>query len=81
MCWVYLLECVDTSYYCGATTDLKRRIKQHNTGKGAKYTAGRRPVRLVWCQEYDSYAQALKEEWKIKRLNRKQKESLIKELK
>jgi putative endonuclease len=77
MCWVYLLECNDKTYYCGATTDLKRRIKQHSLGKGARYTKSRLPVKLVWSKECGSYSEALTEEWKIKQLSRKKKEVLV----
>jgi putative endonuclease len=77
MCWVYLVECSDKTYYCGATKDITKRIDLHNTGKGAKYTRNRLPVKLVWSKKCTSYSEALKEEWKIKRFNRKEKESLI----
>lgn len=76
MCWVYLVECSDKTYYCGATKDIRRRIDLHNAGKGAKYTRNRRPVKLVWSKKCNSYSEALKEECKIKRFNRKEKESL-----
>lgn len=79
MCWVYLLECSDKTYYCGATTNLENRIKQHALGKGAKYTKRRLPVKLIWSKECKSYSEALKEEWKIKHLTRKQKETLVRE--
>jgi putative endonuclease len=77
MCWVYLVECSDKTYYCGATKNIVRRIDLHNAGKGAKYTKSRRPVKLVWSKECGSYQEALKEEWKVKHLNRKEKEALV----
>jgi putative endonuclease len=78
MCWVYIVECSDKTYYCGATKDLIKRIDLHNTGKGAKYTRNRLPVKLMWSKNCNSYSEALKEEWRIKRLSRREKESLIK---
>lgn len=77
MCWVYLVRCSDGTLYCGATTDLKKRIDTHNSGKGAKYTKNRLPVELVWSEEFDSYSEALRKEYRVKRLNKLQKESLI----
>lgn len=77
VCWVYLARCSDGSLYCGATTDLEKRIRKHNTGKGAKYTKTRRPVELVWSREFATYSDALKEEYRIKHLTKRQKESLL----
>ena len=54
----YLLECADGSYYVGVATDLDDRLHEHQAGQGARYTRGRRPVRLVWCQSCASYAEA-----------------------
>ena len=77
--FVYLLRCADGSLYTGITTDIERRIIEHNTSAlGAKYTRGRRPVKLVFQENLDSRASASKKEVEIKRLSRKQKESLIK---
>ncbi len=60
MAWAYLLECSDGSFYAGSTTDLARRVSQHQLGLGAEYTKRRRPVRLVWTAEFnridDAYA-------------------------
>ena len=60
MAWAYLLECSDGSFYAGSTTDLERRVSQHQLGLGAEYTKRRRPVRLVWTAEFnridDAYA-------------------------
>jgi len=47
--WVYIVECADGTYYCGISTDVHRRVRAHNTGKGAKYTRGRRPVKLLYA--------------------------------
>lgn len=76
--WVYLLRCADQSLYCGITLDLKRRIEEHNaSAKGARYTRGRRPVRLAWSEAQRSQSRALKRELQIKRLTRQNKERLI----
>jgi putative endonuclease len=76
---VYILECSDKTLYTGYTTDLERRIKNHNTGKaGAKYTRSRRPVKLVYSQNFKTLSPALKREIAIKKLSRKEKLQLIK---
>lgn len=75
---VYLLSCVDGTLYCGYTTDLKKRIKAHNEGKGAKYTKSRLPVSLVYNEKYLTKSEALKRESAIKKLTRKEKIELIK---
>jgi len=75
--FVYILECQDGTYYIGYTPDIKKRIKLHNEGKGAKYTRDRRPVRLMWWKEYKYFKRAFLEELRIKRLTRKQKEKLV----
>ena len=76
--FVYILECSDKTYYTGYTTDLSRRVKDHNTSpKGAKYTLGRRPNRLVYFEEFDSGTLARQREFAIKSLTRDQKSELI----
>ena len=71
---VYLLKCADETLYCGITTDINRRIKEHNeTARGAKYTRGRRPVSLAGFVKVKSRSSALKLEHKIKSLDRKSK--------
>ena len=76
--FVYLVRCRDGSLYCGIAKDLTRRVEEHNSSdKGAKYTRGRRPVRLVHAEEVASRAQATQREGWIKRLNRAQKMMLI----
>ena len=75
--YVYIVECRDGSYYTGYTLDINRRIVLHNTGKGAKYTRGRRPVKLIWRREYKYFKKAILEEKRIKRLTRLQKETLV----
>ncbi|MDP8234352.1 MAG: GIY-YIG nuclease family protein [Candidatus Saelkia tenebricola] len=76
--YVYIVQCQDNTYYTGYTPDLKKRIKLHNEGKGAKYTRDRRPVKLVWFKKYKYFKKAFLEEIRIKKLKRKQKEKLIK---
>jgi len=71
--FVYILECSDGTLYTGITTDINRRLNQHNTGKGAKYTCARRPVMLVAVSEAGDRSEASKEEYRIKQLSRKEK--------
>ena len=71
--FVYLLLCSDNSLYCGWTNDLESRLAAHNSGRGAKYTKSRRPVKLVYFEEHKSKSAAMKREWQIKRLSRKGK--------
>ncbi|MFZ4768655.1 MAG: GIY-YIG nuclease family protein [Ferruginibacter sp.] len=73
MWFVYLLLCFDNSIYCGITNNLEKRIATHNAGKGAKYTKGRIPVTLLTHFEVETKSEALKLEFKIKRLSRKEK--------
>ncbi|MDH3325373.1 MAG: GIY-YIG nuclease family protein [Gammaproteobacteria bacterium] len=76
--FVYMLRCADGSLYTGITTDLERRIIEHNSSVlGAKYTRGRRPVRLVYKEKLATRALASKKECFIKRLSKKQKELLV----
>ena len=78
MNYVYILKCADNTFYTGYTVNLEKRVKVHNEGKtGAKYTRVRRPVSLVYHEVYDTKSQALKREFEIKKLTRKQKENLI----
>jgi len=74
---VYLVRCADDSIYCGWTTDLKKRVRAHNSGQGAKYTRSRRPVKLVYAEEFEEKQEALSREWHLKRLNRAEKIRLI----
>ena len=76
--YVYIVECADGSLYTGITTDVQRRILEHNYSfKSAKYTRSRRPVQLVWYTEAANRSEASKDEYRIKRLKRKQKLELI----
>ena len=78
MWFVYILECADGTLYTGITTDLERRVKEHNTSpKGAKYTRNRRPVKLVYNEEAEDKSSASKREYQIKKLSRKEKLLLI----
>ena len=74
---MYILRCCDGTLYTGWTTDLEHRLAAHNDGTGAKYTRSRRPVELVYHEEFDSKGTALKREAAIKRLSRKEKLALI----
>lgn len=79
MYFLYILKCSDGSFYTGITTNLERRVKEHNNSKlGAKYTKIRRPVKLVYSKEFLNRSVALTEEFKIKSLSRSQKINLIK---
>lgn len=77
MWFVYLLRCSDGSLYTGISTDVARRIKTHNSGKGAKYTRAHGPARLVWQCYAGSQSRALRLEHRIKQYSRAQKEKLI----
>lgn len=79
MHWVYIVRCHDDTYYTGYATDLDRRVAEHNDGTGAKYTRGRTPVTLVYCESFDSRSAALQREHEIKQLNRSEKEALVRE--
>ena len=77
MYYVYMLKCADGGLYTGYTNDLQKRVGVHNSGRGAKYTKSRLPVRLVYSEEHESKSSALKREAEIKKLTRAQKEKLI----
>lgn len=78
MNYVYILRCSDDSLYCGWTTDLEHRVAAHNNGSGAKYTRSRRPVVLVYTEQYEDKGAALSRDWHIKRMSRNEKLELIK---
>ncbi len=75
----YILRCADDTLYTGITTDLDRRVQEHNTDdkKGAKYTKNRRPVELIYSEEYENRSEASKREYAIKQLSREEKLRLI----
>lgn len=77
MYWVYILRCRDDTLYTGITDDVERRLKAHNSGKGAKYTRGRGPVELVYREEQPDKSAALRRERAIKKLTRTEKLALI----
>jgi predicted GIY-YIG superfamily endonuclease len=77
MAWVYMLRCEDGSIYTGIARDVTRRLAQHQAGRGAKYTAARLPVALVWSKQMPSWPDAMREEIRIKRLPRAKKLALI----
>ena len=77
--YVYLLRCADGTYYCGYTTDVERRVREHNGESaiaGARYTSGRRPVRLVHTETFPTRSEAQQREAQIKKLSRKAKAQL-----
>ena len=77
MNYTYIVECGDGSLYTGWTNNLEKRIQAHNAGKGAKYTKARRPVELAYYEEFETKEQAMKREYAIKQLGRKEKQKLI----
>lgn len=80
MSWcVYVIVCFDNSFYCGITTNIEKRLKQHNgeLSGGAKYTRSRRPCRLVYKEKAENRSTASKKEYWFKKLTRKQKEKYI----
>lgn len=74
---VYILECADGTYYTGYTTDVDRRVEEHNAGTAAKYTRGRTPVEVIHTETYDSQSAAMQREYAIKQLRRPAKEELV----
>ena len=72
-----MLKCSDGTLYTGWTNDLEKRVEAHNSGKGAKYTKARRPVELAYYEEFETKEQAMKREYAIKQLGRKEKQELI----
>lgn len=78
MNFVYILLCADQTLYTGWTNNLEKRIKTHQSKKGAKYTMNRLPVKLIYFEEYETRSLAQKREYEIKKMSRKQKIDLIK---
>ena len=74
---MYILKCSDGTYYTGSTNNLEKRLWQHQTGEGSDYTKKRRPVELVYFEEYDRIDYAFYREQQVKDWNRKKKEALI----
>ena len=75
--FVYMVRCVDGSLYTGYSLDPSQRVKVHNRGRGARYTSGRRPVELIYIESFASAGAALRREWHLKRLPRREKEKLV----
>jgi len=75
--YVYVIECVDGTLYTGYTTDVERRVAEHDVGDGAKYTRGRTPVTLRHVEPFDSKSAAMSREYAIKSLTRDEKKRLI----
>lgn len=77
--WVYILECSDGSYYTGCTSNIEKRISEHQMGTYSGYTANRRPVKLLWSERFSDIRYAIAAERQIKGWTRKKKEALMKE--
>ena len=78
MYFLYILKCADSTLYTGITTDIDRRIAEHNGSKlGARYTKARRPVELVYTKKFRDRSTASKEESRVKKLSRLEKQRLI----
>ncbi|KOX94945.1 GIY-YIG nuclease family protein [Haloarcula rubripromontorii] len=74
---VYVLRCSDNTFYTGYTTDVERRVREHDAGDGAKYTRGRTPVELIHVESFDSQSDAMSREYEIKQYSRAEKERLV----
>ncbi|WP_125152371.1 GIY-YIG nuclease family protein [Clostridium rectalis] len=77
MCYVYILQCSDSTLYTGWTNNLNKRIETHSKGKGAKYTRCRLPIKLVYYEKYENKISAQKREYAIKKFTREKKLLLI----
>ena len=77
MYYCYILSCADDSLYVGVTDDPAQRVQDHNAGKGASWTAARRPVRLVWTEEHLTLSAARTRENQLKRWSREKKDFLV----
>lgn len=75
--YVYVARCVDGTLYTGYTDDLRRRLQFHNAGKGAKYTRTRRPIEIVYSEDFGTKGDAMRREYEIKKLSRDEKKELI----
>lgn len=74
---MYVVECRDQTYYTGYTNNLEKRLSMHNKGTGAKYTRGRRPVRLVYFETFEAKGTAMQAEYRFKQLTKEQKIAYI----
>ena len=77
MNYTYMVRCRDDSLYTGWTNHLEKRVEDHNSGRGAKYTKSRRPVELVYYEQFETKEEAMRREWEIKQLTHQQKEKLL----
>lgn len=77
MNYTYIVRCSDDSLYTGWTNDLEKRMKDHNDGRGAKYTKPRRPVILAYYEEFSTKEEAMRREWEIKQMTRREKLRLL----
>ena len=77
MNYTYILKCADGTLYTGWTNDIEKRIKDHNAGRGAKYTRSRTPIELVYFETFETKQEAMKREYAIKHMGRAKKEALI----
>ncbi len=77
MNYTYILKCKDGTFYTGWTNNLEKRVKDHNEGKGAKYTKARRPVELVYYEAFPTKEEAMSREYAIKQMKKSEKEALI----
>lgn len=77
MNYTYIVECKDGTFYTGWTNNIEKRVEDHNSGKGAKYTRARRPVALVYYETFETKEAAMSREYAIKHMSRSQKEKLI----
>ncbi len=77
MYYTYILRCRDESFYCGYTNDLEKRVRTHNSGKGAKCTRSRLPVELVYWETFDTKSAAMRREYEIKQMSHAHKQQLV----
>lgn len=78
MYYLYMLKCADSTIYTGITTDIRRRLEEHNFSRlGAKYTRARRPVELIYARRFRTRATAGREEYRVKALSRLEKQEMI----
>jgi len=77
MPYMYMLECCDGSFYTGSTRNIEKRLRDHQRGKGARYTRSRLPVRLIYCEEYERVKDAYRREKQVQSWTRSKKKALI----
>ncbi|MCW4024574.1 MAG: GIY-YIG nuclease family protein [Candidatus Bathyarchaeota archaeon] len=75
--FVYIIQCIDGSFYTGYTKNLQQRTRQHQNGKGAKYTKAHKPDKLAYVERFDTQVTAMQRERQIKKLSHQQKQDLI----